>query len=171
MSFYLTSAEPEVIAIVAQNVAGFPAFREKAFVWAQERGTDSYFMGTFGRRTTVTGLMGQPVGDFGRWTKPDSRGRSLPFKNNTVEYALLKGLRFDRDLVPGLPEAVYSVANPDGTSYVMYPEPFVVGGVAWVSYSNHPDVGEMAKFGPQWVECLASAFHRAREQYREAQGA
>lgn len=153
---------PEVIAAVEANRQGLIDFKTNALAWAAERGADSFFPSSFAGRWAVRGLPVKPEG-FGRWTKGDHRGCHWPFANNEPERAAMKSLTFQQQLVPGIPNALHSVSDSDGRSYLMYPTPFVVEGSAWVSYSHPLEKGEAEKIGPQWEECLGSTFHAARE--------
>lgn len=162
MSLYLTSTEPEVLATVERNREGRKEFIRRALAWAEERGADSFFPSGFAGTLAVRGLPIKPEG-FGRWTKGDHRGCHWPYANNEPERTVMKALTFQQETVPGLPGALHSVTDADGRSYLMYPTPFVHDGAAWVSYSHQPESGEVEKIGPQWSECLASAYHIAHE--------
>lgn len=158
---YLSSTNAAVVAVVEANIQGRADLRTRAFEWARERGFEEVMISAFAGRTYVTGLPDQPKG-FGRWTVPQQRC-SHPFRNNTDEVKLLAALRHDAEPILGLPETMHSVTDVHtGASFLMYPRPFVADGAAWVAYSNQPEPGELDKVGPQWVECLASAYYAAK---------
>lgn len=170
MSLYLTTTDPEVLATIERNEAGFTEFRRRAHEWGAARGSDTVMMNGWGRRRYVTGLPQRPdQTKFGRWTKSD-RGSSHPFKDNAEEHKVLAALRYDADPIPGLPETAHSVSDPaTGQSWVMWPVPFIYDGAAWVEYAHRPEPSDLAKIDMTiWSECLGSAWHAAKEGRAEA---
>lgn len=170
MSLYLTTTDPEVLAVIRSNQEGFSEFRQRAHAWGLERGSETVMMNGWGRWRNVTGLPQRPdESKFGRWTKSD-RGSSRPFRDNTDERAALAALKFEADPIPGLPETAHSATDPrTGQSWVMWPTPFVHDGAAWVEYSHQPEPSDLAKIDMTiWSECLGSRFHAADEARKAA---
>lgn len=157
---YLSSADPDVIAIVERNRECFPRFRDAAVAWGKERGFDDVPYTTRNGDYFVTGLPKQPEG-FGQWTKPNGNVRSTPYRTNTVERDAMAALTVRTEVVPGMPAEAMSDTNSRGEAYFMRSAPFVHEGKAWVGWTNPPE--DRTPIGEQWSECYASEFYAARE--------
>ena len=161
---YLTSTDPEVVAVVQRNRDAWPRFREAALAWAKERGFDNapfdFINGTY----RLGGLPDRPKG-FGQWTKPGSTyRRSWPYKTNVAEREAMASLAVHTQPVPGMPFEAMSVDDGSGQVWFMRSKPFVVNGVAWIGWANPPE--DSTPIGDQWSECLGSQYEAAKEAWR-----
>lgn len=164
MSFFLTTTSAAVIEAVERNREGAKDLRERAHDWAEERGFDVVIMSSWPGVVFVRGLPGQPEG-FGRWTQPKS-GTSQPYRNNEAEWDLLSALKFRTEAIPGLPNEVSSISAEDGRNYLMWPQPFIHEGAAWVKYQHQLEPADQVKIDSSiWSECLASQYYAAQEGF------
>lgn len=157
---YAMTRDPAVIETVRRNLSRHAGFVDAALAWAAERGfenaitfTHNALSQTPGARV-VDGLPREPIG-FGEWTRPRGRNGSRPKKSNTVELEAMRAIRFMPNPIPGVPGGV--TRTDGGTMWWLSPAIVVVGDVAYLSYSDLPDLGSPA-LGPQWSELAASEF-------------
>jgi len=160
---FAKSTDPAVIATIERNRQGRYDWQKRACAFATAHGAKdgSFYPTSFGGRWDVLAINTKDEPTTGRWKR--MRRGWAPYRNNPLAKEM-DAIRFTCEPVPGLPSLLHSAEDPDWRHYVMTPTPFVHDGVAWLGLSHAPvDSDRNESFGPQWVECLASEYHAARE--------
>lgn len=162
---YAKSTDPEVLATMERNQAGYAEASRRIYEWVGQFGTQSFYVDRgfpsgrpkIGVRAVV--LDEKPIGH-GQWAIGAGGYGFRPAKNNPL-YAEMCALSWVGENVPGLTEQ-FKADDPEsfGRWYMLDPKPFFALGAAWVMLSRLPTSGE---FGPQWVEVKASEAYAAKE--------
>lgn len=159
---YARSTDPEVVAVIERNDAKRDAFHEAAIAFAREHG-DAAEPAYFGDSTHLTAIASATKPTSGQWTRVLGGRGWRPYKSNPL-MAQMMALTPKLEPVPGLPRTAVSPANSDGLRYRMWPTPFVLDGVAWLTLGHAPAQTDDS-FGEQWTEVLASEALTARERW------
>lgn len=170
---YAKTTNPEALAFVAANKAGWLDLHERACAFAIANGVPdgAYYPSSFAGVHRVWAIGGEQKPTTGQW-KRGGRGHGwTPYKTNSL-HAELEALSFDEQPIPGLTEMLDGPYLPNGQHTIYTPRPFIWDGAVYVGFGGAPRdtdrAGQPDDVGGGWTEILASEFPTAKEAYLEA---